>query len=260
MRFDKFFETMGPMVAMAFANGGFKTADGKFNFEGREGVPLDELDLSGEVPTVIKLLGADVVRITEGADFTIAVEGEEEAKARMRFLAEDGSLMVLRDREGWRGGPSSTVTITMPAPEQIELLGSGAIHCDALAQEAKIAILGSGKVETHGIETRSLKVKFAGSGSYKASGTTGELKLSIAGSGNAKLGSLKADKVQIAITGSGDATFACDGEVDAKITGSGKVTVRGSARCRVKSFGSGVLICEPAGSVTLDHEEIGQGK
>jgi len=254
MRFDKFFEALGPMVAMAAANGGFRCEDGKFGTEGMEGVPLAELDLSGDTPEIVKLLGADVVRISEGKEFTIAVEGEEDAKERMRFRVTDGALTILRERENWRGGPSATVTITMPAPRRLELLGSGVIHADALADEAKIAIMGSGKVETHDIDIASLKVKFAGSGSYKASGKAGELKIAIAGSGSARLGGLKADKVEIAITGSGDAVFASDGEVNAKIMGSGQVTVRGSARCRVKSFGSGTLVCEPAGA-TIDGDE-----
>lgn len=253
MRFDKFFEAMGPMVAMAMANGAFKCEDGKFSMNTKEGSPLAELDLSGDTPDTIKLLGADVVRISRGKDFTIAVEGEEEAKERMRFLAEDGALLIMRDREGWRGGPSATVTITMPAPRKLELLGSGAIHCEALADEAKVAIMGSGKIETHDLDIESLKVKFAGSGTYKASGKVGTLDLSIAGSGSARMGRLKAGRAEIAITGSGDAVFASDGEVVAKIMGSGQVTVRGSARCKVKSFGSGTLVCEPDGE-TIDAE------
>jgi hypothetical protein len=254
MGFEKFFEALGPMVAMAAANGGFKCEDGKFGMEGMEGVPLAELDLSGDIPEEVRLLGADVVRITEGKEFTIAVEGEEDAKERMRFQVADGALVILRDRESWRGGTSATVTITMPAPRKLKLLGSGVIHCDALAEEAKIAIMGSGKVETHDLDLESLKVRFAGSGSYKASGMAKELAISIAGSGSALLGKLKAGEVKISITGSGDAVFASDGEVDAKIMGSGQVTVRGSARCRVKSFGSGTLVCEPAGE-TIDGEE-----
>jgi hypothetical protein len=253
MRFDKLFESIGPMVAMAVANGGFKCDEGgKYGFNDEQGVPLAELDLSGDTPDTVKLLGADVVRIVEGEDFTIAVEGEDEAKERMRFKAENGSLLILRSRDGWRGGPSATVTITMPAPCKLELLGSGAIHADALAAEAKIAIMGSGKVETHDLAVDTLKVKFAGSGTYKASGAAKQLDIAIAGSGNAKLGKLKADTVRISITGSGEAVFCSDGEVDARITGSGQVTVRGSARCRVKSFGSGTLVCEPG--ETIDGE------
>jgi hypothetical protein len=249
MRFDKLFESIGPMVAMAMANGAFKCEDGKYSFNDEQGVPLADLDLSADTPDTVKLLGGDVVRIVEGEDFTIAVEGEDEAKERMRFKAEDGALLILRDREGWRGGPSATVTITMPAPRKLELLGSGTIHAEALADQAKIAIMGSGKIETHDLEIDTLKVKFAGSGTYKASGRVTELDISIAGSGYAKLGGLHADDVQVSITGSGEAVFASDGEVHAKIMGSGQVTVRGSARCKVKSFGSGTLVCEPAETV-----------
>ena len=254
MRFDKFFESLGPMVAMAVANGGFKCdEDGKYSFNDEQGVPLADLDLSGEIPDTVKLLGGDVVRIVEGEDFTIAVEGDEEAKERMRFKADGGALLILRDRDGWRGGQSATVTITMPAPRKLELLGSGTIHAEALADDAKITVMGSGKIETHDLDIDKLKIKFAGSGIYKASGRVAELAISIAGSGSARLGRLHADDVAVSITGSGEAVFSSDGEVDARIMGSGQVTVRGSARCRVKSFGSGTLVCEPG--ETIDGDE-----
>jgi len=255
MGFEKFVKSLAPIIAMAAANGGFKFEDGKFSMDGAEGEPLDELDLAGDVPEEIRLLGGDVVRISAGDDFTIAVEGEDEAKERMRFILADGVLSILRDRDNWSGGPSATVTITMPALKRIKLAGSGVIHAEGLADEAKIAVMGSGKVATHGVEVNSLKVKLAGSGVYKASGTAKELKISIAGSGRARMGGLKAESVEIAITGSGEAEFACDGEVDARMTGSGNVTVRGSARCKVKSFGSGTLVCEPEGGVTIENEE-----
>lgn len=249
MRFDKFFESIGPMVAMAMANGGFKWEDGKFSSNVKEGVPLSELDLSGETPDTIKLVGADGVRIHEGEDFTIAVTGEDEAEERMRFIAEDGVLLVMRDRQEWRGGPSATVTVTMPAPRKLELLGSGTIHADALASEAKIAVMGSGKIVTHDLDIDRLKVKFAGSGTYKASGQAKKLDISVAGSGRASLAGLQAGDAKVSITGSGEATFCSDGEVEAKIMGSGLVTVRGNARCRVQSFGSGTLVCEPGETV-----------
>jgi hypothetical protein len=249
MRFEKFFEALGPMIAMAASGNGPKFQDGKFSMDGKEGAPLGELDLSGEVPDTVKLCGPDIVRITAGDEFTIAVEGEDEAKERMRFLLEDGALLVMRDREGWREGTSSTVTITMPAPRRLKLAGSGSIHADAMADEARIAVVGSGTVSTPELKVKSLRLKLAGSGTCKAAGSADSLDLSIAGSGKANMAGLKSDFVEIGITGSGSAVFASDGEVKARITGSGDVTVRGSARCKVKSFGSGTLTCEPTETV-----------
>ena len=253
MRFDKFIKTVAPAIAMAMAAGAKGCDSSKFTFNGKEGVPLSELDLSGDAPDGVNLMGADIVRITEGEDFTIALEGDDEAKERMRFIFEDGTLSVLRDRsEDWSDSGKATVTITMPAPSHLVLAGSGKLFSDALAKEAEITIAGSGKLETIGIDVDSLEVSIAGSGRYRASGKAHRLDLNIAGSGDADLKGLWVGKADVSIAGSGDAIFSSDGKVNASIMGSGNVTVRGGATCKVKSFGSGSLTCERG--ETVDNE------
>ena len=253
MQFDKLFRTLGPVMAMAMAAGVSGCGNAKFHMGDKQGVALADLDLSGDAPDSINLVGPDIVRITEGADFTIALEGDDEARDRVRFLLEDDTLSILRDGEDWSRGNQATVTVTMPAPRHLVLAGSGKIFSDALAAKAEVTIAGSGKVETPSIAVESLEVNVMGSGRYRAGGTAGRLDLSIAGSGEADMAGLKVGKADISIAGSGDTTFASDGKVDAKIMGSGNITVRGSARCKVKSFGSGSLTCERG--ETVENEE-----
>jgi hypothetical protein len=250
MRFDKFFSTLAPVIAMAVAAGVSGCDGSHFSFNGKEGQPLADLDLSGAAPDTINMVGPDVVRISAGPDFTIAVEGEADAKERMRFLLDDGTLSIMRDHDTWsdKDGKLATVSITMPPPAKLVLAGSGEIHSDALATSAEIMIAGSGKISTPAIEVASLDVNLAGSGNYSAGGTADRLELNVAGSGDAQLAALKADRAKVKIAGSGSAAFASDGTVDARIMGSGNVTVRGSAKCTLKSFGSGTLHCAPGGT------------
>lgn len=246
MRFDKFIKSVAPAIAMAMAAGAKGCDSAKFSFNGKEGVKLADLDLSGDAPDGVNLMGADIVRIVEGEDFSIALEGDDDAKERMRFVCEDDTLFVLRDRsEDWGASDrKATVTITMPAPRRLVLGGSGKLFSETLAKEAEITIAGSGRIETRGIDVDTLEVSIAGSGRYRANGRAGKLDLSIAGSGDGDLKGLKVGKADVSIAGSGDAVFESDGKVNASIMGSGNVTVRGSATCRVKSFGSGSLTCE----------------
>ena len=253
MRFDKFVKSVAPAIAMAMASGAKGCESSSFTFNGKEGVRLSELDLSGDAPDEVNLMGSDIVRIEEGEDFSIALEGDDEAKERMRFIVDGGTLSVLRDRsEDWGDGGRATVTVTMPAPRRLVLAGSGKLYSAALASEAEIAIAGSGKLETHGIDVEVLEVSIAGSGSYRASGRAGTLDLNIAGSGDAKLKHLHVDRANVSIAGSGDASFASDGKVDACLMGSGNVTVRGAATCKVKGFGSGSLTCKRSAEVGDD--------
>jgi hypothetical protein len=258
MRFDKFFGTLGPVIAMAVANGVSGCDGPNFDFGGKEGEPLDELDLSGAAPDTVSVIGPDIVRITEGAEFSIAVEGEDLAKERMRFLLDDGTISVMRDRETWcdKDDKLATVSITMPPPEKLVMAGSGEIHSDTLADSVEIVIAGSGRISTPEVDVASLDVNLAGSGHYRASGRADRLDLNVAGSGNAKMENLKVDRAKVKIAGSGNATFSSDGKVDVRIMGSGNVTVRGNPKCTLKSFGSGTLNCEPGGAtVDPDGEE-----
>lgn len=256
MRFDKLFSTLGPVIAMAVASGVSGCNGPDFDFGGKEGLPLAELDLAGAAPEAVNLVGPDIVRISKGADFAIALQGDEQAKARMRFRLDDGTLSIMRNRENWgeNDGKPATVSITMPAPDKLVLAGSGEIHSETLAGSAEIVVAGSGKIVTPSIEVDSLDVNLAGSGNYTAGGSARRLDLNVAGSGNAQMDSLKVERAKVKIAGSGNARLASDGTVDARIMGSGNVTVRGSAKCTLKSFGSGALHCEPGGAAGANPE------
>jgi hypothetical protein len=244
MRMNNFFKTVGPFVALA-AMGAIASGctDKGFRWEGKsEGVPLAELDLTGEAPEGVALMGPDTVAITDGAKFAVTVDGE--AADRMRFTLEDGTLGITRERGEWNDNGTATVHITMPAPRKLVVAGSGRMTSERLAGKAEVAVAGSGTLETPAVDAISLEVSIAGSGSYSAAGRAGHLELSIAGSGSGDMAKLKAEGAEINIAGSGNAEFASDGDVEANIMGSGNVTVRGSARCKVHSMGSGSLTCE----------------
>jgi len=243
MKFEKFLDMTAPMVAMAFAAGMTSGCNADVSINDQKGMPLSELDLTGKAPDKLVLMGNDNVRITAGDTLKIELEGSEDDKAKMRFVLDDETLGVLRDK--WSSdGNTVTVHVTMPAPREILVGGSGSVHTNALAREAELSIGGSGSVEAPSIAADSLEVSIAGSGDVHAAGTVRDLEISLAGSGDADMPGLKADKVKVSIAGSGSATFSSDGEVHANIIGSGDVNVRGNARCTIKSVGAGTLTCE----------------
>jgi hypothetical protein len=244
MKFEKVIKALGPVVVMAIA-AGLAACDGaRMTFNGDEGVPLSELDLSGDPPTEVASFGPDTVDIRTGGTLAIEVEGSDEAKERMRFVRDGDSLGILRASGDWNDDAIATVTITMPAPRKLTVGGSGTMTAAEQAGEGELNVLGSGKLMIGSVRASTLKVNIAGSGNLSAAGTADSLELSIAGSGSAGLAGLKTPKADVNIAGSGDAVFASDGEVKANVVGSGDVTVRGGARCTVNSVGSGSLTCE----------------
>ncbi|WP_305097563.1 head GIN domain-containing protein [Croceibacterium aestuarii] len=242
MSFKKVLKALGPVVAIAIAGGLAACDNADFTVNGKKGVPLADLDLTGKTPSEVALLGPDTVDVRTGETLAIEVEGDDAVKDLLRFVLDDESLAIMRAKGDAKG--TAAVTVTMPSPRKLTVGGSGKLTAAELTGDAEANVLGSGSLEVAGISADKLSANVAGSGSMKASGKTGELNLDVLGSGSAKLGGLSADKADVTIAGSGGATFASDGEVEAEILGSGSVTVRGDARCKVHSVGSGSLVCE----------------
>lgn len=238
MRFDKVIRGLAALAATAMVAG----CNSYMTYNDFDGVPLAELDRSGEVPDGVSLKGPDTLIVTRGEDFDITVEGEEQARSLVRFLIEDNVLKV--GRANGTSNSKATVRVTMPGLKSIALGGSGTVEADEISGQTEIAIGGSGSVRVANIDADMLDLAIGGSGSVKASGKSRTLDLSIGGSGSAQMRGLKVETADIAIGGSGDASFSSDGKVEAAIAGSGDVTVYGSATCTVSAFGSGTLRCE----------------
>lgn len=244
MGFKHVLRAVAPVVALAIAGSLAGCGEGTVKVNGKEGVPLSDLDLSGEAPSEVVLLGPDTVDIRDGEKLAIAVEGSDEAKERLRFVLAEGSLGILRQKGSWHGGDTATVVITMPAAAKLTVAGSGRMSAASVSDQPEINVLGSGTLDLPSVAAARMEVNIAGSGTLNAAGSTDRLELNVMGSGNANMAGLKAARASVNVAGSGDAAFASDGDVDANIMGSGNVTVKGRARCKVKTMGSGTVVCE----------------
>lgn len=253
MRFEgnmrRFAPTLALTTALALSGCGMGSVDG---------VPLAELDTSGEAPANIVLGGSDRVVITEGDGFTVTIDGDDQAREDLRFDLDDNTLAIARDSDDWSGGEQAVISITIPAPRSLVLGGSGEMITDALAQDAELIIGGSGEIGGSGIDVDSLEIVIGGSGRVDLAGSANSLELTIGGSGTANMPDLSVDDAEVNIGGSGDATFASDGTVEANIGGSGNVRVRGNATCTINAMGSGSLVCEEVEEAPETSSEDGE--
>ena len=227
MQLDELFRNLGQIAGTIGAQmrGGF------------DGVPLEELDLTGAPPQKVALCGPAQLVLSEGEVFRVDVEPGPSGAEALFSLGEE--------KLGIGGGDAETVVrVTLPAPRKLTIAGSGRVTAAKLARDGKVSVAGSGRVEVAAVEGGRIKVGLAGSGRLAIDGHADELDLSIAGSGSCDGEGFLVDKASVHIAGSGDAIFACNGEVAAHLMGSGNVIVRGAARCSVKSIGSGTLTCE----------------
>ena len=249
--FHKLIKGIAPLagIALAAAVAGCGDMDVKIN--GEEGVPLAELDMSGDAPDSVLLAGPDKVVITDGAKLAIDVAGDSGAAALVRFTLKDGTLGILREKGEGKVG-TAIVNVTMPAPKSLTIAGSGTIETEKMTGKADINVLGSGTIKIAELKADTADVNIAGSGDLAAAGTAGKMDLNVMGAGSADMAGLVVDNAEVTIAGSGDASFSSDGKVDASIMGSGSVRVIGRATCTVNSMGSGKLVCENPQSSTPD--------
>lgn len=213
---------------------------------GKKGVPLSEVEIAGPPPSEIVLSSGDTVIVTEGDTFAIKVEGPDTES--LRFVRDKDVIGVTREN-GWNGESNAVIRVTMPAPREIVIAGSGVVKTPALASTAEINIGGSGTVEFGRVAAEKLGINIGGSGNVVGGGGTAKsLEILIGGSGKITMPQLKADTAEVSIGGSGDVAFASDGTVEANIGGAGDVNVTGKAKCTLQSFGSGTLNCTPTDS------------
>lgn len=229
------------LVGLAAALAGCDGADIKIN--GKDGVPLSEVEIAGPPPTDIVLSSGDTIEVTEGATFGLTVEGPDADS--LRFV-RDGEVIGVTREKGFSGEAKAVIRVTMPAPKEIVIAGAGTVRTPSLASaKAAINIGGSGTVEFARAQTETLDINIGGSGEVRGAGYAKTLKVLIGGAGEVIMPQFKADKADVSIGGSGDVAFASDGTVTANIGGAGDVKVTGSAKCTVNALGSGTLTCTP---------------
>ncbi len=242
--FHKFFKHVAPVAAIALSAALAGCGEVDIDINGESGVPLAELDMSGDAPTDLVLAGPDKVIVSNGDTLDIDLSGDARAVDLVRFTLKDGTLGVLRENGSWKDTGHAVIRVTMPAPKSITIAGSGSVETANMAEEADINIVGSGSLKVSELKAAKADVTVAGSGSVSAAGSVDRLDLNIVGTGAANLEAVQVESADITIAGSGDAAFSSDGKIEASILGAGTVRVIGRATCEVSSMGSGKVICE----------------
>lgn len=250
---------MLPLATLAIGAALSGCGDTDVSINGKEGVPLAELDMSGPAPDEIVVTSGDKVIISQGETLAVTVEGDDEAVSRLRFVRDGDMLGVTRENGSWGDSESAVIRVTMALPRELVIGGSGEIETPAIAEDAEATIGGSGTIRLGSVAAERLEVSIGGAGDISGSGTAKSLEITIGGSGNADFAELTADDVEISIGGSGDVKLRSDGQVEANIGGSGNVSVVGKAKCTLNSFGSGSLNCSPDEGATDSNANLEDG-
>ena len=192
----------------------------------------------------VTLAGSDTVTVTRGDRWQIRATGSPEVLAELRFLVEDGDLIVGRRHNRERIEGNARIEITAPSLDDVTLAGSGTMRVDAMSGgDIGATVAGSGNIDLSRVQASRLKATVAGSGTLRVAGQADNGSITIAGSGDIEGQSLRVQRASVTIAGSGNARFRADDTVSASIVGSGDAIVTGTTNCTQTRMGSGRLTC-----------------
>lgn len=188
--------------------------------------------------------GLDDVRLVSGDRWRIRATGDARALSQLRFMVEDGALIVGRTSEPRERFGKTQIEITAPSLRAVTAAGSGAVDVERIAgPRAAATVAGSGTTTIRRVEAERLSATVAGAGGLDLAGRSERADVTIAGSGRLAGAEFTAASANVTVAGSGGARFRSPGQVRATIMGSGTVTVAGTTDCSQTRMGSGRLVC-----------------
>lgn len=188
--------------------------------------------------------GIDDVRLVASDRWRIRATGDARAVAQLRFLVENGKLIVGRISQPRERFGKTRIELTAPSLRAVTAAGSGAVDVERIAgPRASATVAGSGRTTVRRVEAERLIATVAGSGGLDLAGRSERAELTIAGSGWLAGEDFTAGAANVTVAGSGAARFRSPGKVRATIAGSGSVKVTGTTDCSQTRIGSGRLLC-----------------
>jgi hypothetical protein len=188
----------------------------------------------------LNLPGEMVLRL--GATESITIETDDNLLPLIETVIEDG---VLRIRPVKRNTHLHTrnlrIVVSAKDIDRLALSGSGSIDSDALkGRKLQFDIGGSGSINVKGMQADAVAISLGGSGDLKSgAGKAGSLSVSIGGSGDVDVGRVQVSDASVSVAGSGEATVWASGALSVTIAGSGDVNYYGDPKISKSVVGSG---------------------
>ena len=175
--------------------------------------------------------------------FEIIIEGEENLLPYIETEVRNSKLYIeQRENRCFNTNHSIIIRITLPELTGVNLAGSGNIICDRVETEyLKIDLIGSGEIRAN-VLADYIEANLIGSGDIEIDGQAYQTDLSIPGSGNIKALGLSQQECEAEIAGSGNIYVTVSDYLDVRILGSGNLYYQGDPELSIQIIGSGNVI------------------
>lgn len=192
--------------------------------------------------TGVSLSLAANLELRIGNTESVVIETDDNLLAQIETVIENGTLKIRPVKRNMNlSSRTMKIVVTAKEIDRIALGGSGSIESDALkAPKLSIDLGGSGSINIKALDAESVAVSLGGSGNLKTGGgTAASVSVSIGGSGDVDLGQLKAREASVSLAGSGAATVWPSTALSVTIAGSGDVNYYGDPKVSRSVVGSG---------------------
>lgn len=187
----------------------------------------------------VQIAGSASVRLEQGPEDLVIVEGDAEAQRSVRLEVRDGRLEVRSDG-AWKFWAQRHLVIRARTLRRLVISGAANVHAARPLQgkQLSVAIAGSGSVRFDQLRVDSLRLGISGAGSAQLAGQVRELGISISGHGKVAGEALHSENAKVAISGFGEVAVWASRELSVGVAGAGSVDYWGQPTLRRSVAGS----------------------
>lgn len=189
----------------------------------------DERNISGFTGVHVSS-GIDVY-LSQGSDFEVIVEADENLQEVILTEVEGRMLVVKTDRVNIRNARSKKVHVTLPDLTELKISSAGDCvgQTPFACEDLRLSISSAGDLNIE-VQAERIDLDISSSGDANISGTAEEFKVSLSSAGNLDAFDLIAARVDVNVSSAGDARVHATDEISMTASSAGNIDYRGDAR------------------------------
>jgi hypothetical protein len=189
------------------------------------------------------------LHLHQGPETSLEIEGDPDVLAKVHARVAGGT-MILEIGETWLERLTSGVLlvahrplhyhVTTPDLDRIAVSGTGKVDTMGLRTERlEVSVSGTADMRLAGVDCDELSAAISGRGSFELSGRADRLHLRVSGSGDIDAGELLSAEAEVRISGQGNATVRVREKLDVRVSGVGEVRYHGDPTVTQRISGAG---------------------
>jgi len=188
----------------------------------------------------IEIKGVFDLYLTQGKDFNLRIEAEQDVLEKIISEVKDGRLILSEKENKIKIGVLRPKTrkayITFPELKELCIKGAADVNGQNAikAGDFRLIISGAGNVNMT-LDATDLEAMVSGAGDIRLKGAAENTTISITGAGDIEGFDLSSQKATVSISGAGDCKLSVEKELAVNITGIGNMSYRGNPKMMSKN-------------------------